>query len=161
MSERFDIPGVSIVQRVDLQASQVGYLKNTESVYMGDWLESTGNLVTGIGTNMVEIINYSDADGETKVAGFSRIEHPAVETEMVKTFIGKIREITLNLKGMLWKKNVSPSTALGYLEGFAPHPTGIQPLASNKYEIGKTLMPIPAEKWGLVYVDLINQKVTA
>lgn len=156
-----DIPGVSIVQRVDLQASQVGYLKTTESVSMGDWLEHTGSLVTGIGTNMVEIVKYTDTDGETKVAGFSRIEQSAVETEMVKTFIGKIREITLNLKGMLFKKNVSADTDLGYLEGFAPHPTGIQPLDTNKYEIGKALMPIPHGKWGLVYVDLINQRVTA
>lgn len=161
MSERFDIPGVSIVQRVDLQASQVGYLKTTESVYMGDWLESTGNMITGIGTNMIEIINYSDTSGETQVAGFSRIEQSAVQTEMVKTFIDKIREITLNLKGMLWKKNVSPDTDLAYMEGFAPHPTGIQPLDTGKYNIGKTLMPIPAEKWGLVYVDLLNQTVSS
>lgn len=154
--ERFNIPGVSIVQRVDLQASQTGHLKEDQELLIGDWMEDTGD-TRSIGTNMIEVIKYSDVSGETEVAAFSRVELPAVTDVMHDTFTDLLREVTLNLKGMLFKKNVEPAADFGYMEEISPHPTGIQKATSGKISIGRTLMPIPREKWGLVYVDLINQ----
>lgn len=154
--ERFNIPGVSIVQKVELQASHVAYLEDTESLLIGDWMEASGDTVS-IGTNMIEVIKYSDATGATAVAGFSRVELPAKTEVIHNTFTDLLREVTLNLKGILFKKNVEPAADFAYLENIAPHPTGIQKATSGKMCIGKTLMPITREKWGLVYADLIHQ----
>jgi hypothetical protein len=155
-----DVPGVSIVQRVDLQAPFVGYLDDDDSIDIGGWFKLTGSTINQ-GTYMPEVADYTAVDGKAAVAGFARVSIPvltgAADRDM---YLQRIREVTLCLKGLLWKKNVTGST-INYMDSVGAHPTGVLNVTTGVYIVGKAMMAIPAATFGLVEVDLINQRASA
>jgi len=152
-----DVPGVSIVQKVDLQAPFVGYLKDDQTIAIGGWFKLTGSTINQ-GTYLPEVADYTATDGKALVAGFARVTLPALTaTPDRDMYLNRIREVTLGLKGLLWKKNVTQST-IAYMDNVGAHPTGVLASASGVYIVGKAMMSIPAGIFGLVYVDLIAQK---
>lgn len=156
-----EIPGVSIVQDVELTAPYVGWLDDDEEIKLYGWFKSDKSVVTKGKANFLEVKEYDDDTGQTEVVGFPRDQKIAKQTGTLKHLTltdEMVREVPMGLRGTLWRKNVSVSHSAEYLDPGCPHSEGVQPTASGRYIIGHWLMNVPTEKWGLFYVDLIHQE---
>lgn len=163
--------GISTLQHVDLRAPYSAWLPTEWAMALGGFYQRVstvygpGGSVTNAGntSNQVAVLPYADANGVTAPVGFADEEIDAMQ-ESTDTLYNLTmgdeagREVTLCLKGLLYLKNIG-STTLEAGSDIAAHPSGVQIANTiSQTVIGKALMPIAQNMYGMVYVDLINAR---